>query len=277
MDWKNKIAIITGGSSGIGLGLAKGLVRVGTSVAILARDRDRLENARKEIEGFALNDSVFIDVLPADVTDDGHVSKTIEEFIKKRGVPYFLFNCAGAAYPKYIHEYTISDFESAIKLDYLGTVIPTMALLPFWMEKGAGHVINISSIAGFLGLIGYGTYTPAKFAIIGFSEVLRHEMKPRGIRVSVVCPPDVDTPGFKRENETKPEECKIISARGKLLQPDEVARKILKDVKKNKFYILPGEAGTIFKLKGIFPNLVLSIIDGDLKKALKKLGKEIPG
>ncbi|MCP5430947.1 MAG: SDR family NAD(P)-dependent oxidoreductase [Chromatiaceae bacterium] len=114
------------------------------------------------------------------------------------GLPDFLFNCAGRAEPGYIQDYSLDAYEAAMRVDYLGTVIPTQYLLPDFIARGSGHIINVSSVAGFLGLIGYGTYAPAKFAVVGFSEVLRHEMKPHGVRVSVVCPPDVDTRDLRR-------------------------------------------------------------------------------
>ncbi|MCB1728172.1 MAG: SDR family NAD(P)-dependent oxidoreductase, partial [Gammaproteobacteria bacterium] len=123
-----------------------------------------------------------------------------------------------------------------------------------------------SSVAGFLGLIGYGTYAPAKFAVVGFSEVLRHEMKPHGVRVSVVCPPDVDTPGFAQENRTKPAECTAISGRARVMRPEDVARAVLDGVRKNRFYILPGRAGLLFRLKGMVPGLVRAVLDRELRR-----------
>ncbi len=234
----------------------------------------KLASARDEILKHVLDDTTSVDAMSCDVTDDRRARDVISSFIGARGVPDFLFNCAGAAYPRYIQDYTIHDFENAMRLDYLGTVIPTMAVLPGMMARRSGHVVNISSAMGFVGMIGYGTYAPAKFAVAGFSEVLRHEMKPYGIKVSVVFPSDIDTPGFKIENETKPEECRIISEHGKLMQPGDVAARILKDVAKGRFFILPGESGFIFKMKRLFPGLVYSTIDKDLTKARRKLGKD---
>ena len=271
--FQEKLALITGGSSGIGKALAKSLGELGCSTCILARNQERLESAKEEISKVASN-GAFIDVIKADVTEEDQISRNFSELVAKRGTPDFLFNCAGKAEPSYIQDYRINDFRRAMELDYLGTVIPSMELLPRFMERGSGHIINISSVGGFLGIIGYGTYTPAKFAVVGFSEVLRHEMKPHGIQVSVVFPPDVETPGFSKENKVKPEECKIISETGKLMQPEDVARKIIKGVKKGNFLILPGSSGYIHKLKGIWPSLVYKFIDDDLKKARKKIGKK---
>jgi len=273
MVYKDRVALVVGGSSGTGKALASQLVAAGCSVGIIARDEVKLASARDEILKHALDGKTFVEAMSCDVTDDRRARDVISSFVDAHGVPDFLFNCAGAAYPRYIQDYTIHDFESAMRLDYLGTVIPVMALLPGMMARGSGFIVNISSAMGFVGMIGYGTYAPAKFAVAGFSEVLRHEMKPHGIKVSVVFPSDIDTPGFKTENETKPEECRIISEHGKLMQPEDVAARILKEVAKGRFYILPGESSFIFKMKRLFPGLVYSIIDNDLIKARRKLGK----
>nr|MDO8115289.1 SDR family oxidoreductase [Candidatus Sigynarchaeota archaeon] len=270
--FSGKFAAITGGSSGMGKAIAMQLAQRGSSVTIMARNEERLALAKHEIEPLLVG-KAFVETLKVDATDEAQVKTAFTDMVSRHGVPDFLFNCVGAAEPGYIQDFTISQYEKAMKQDYFAYVIPAMQLLPRFIEKKAGYIVNIASIAGFLGLIGYGTYTPAKFAVVGFSEVLRHELKPRGINVSVVCPPDTDTPGFHEENKTKPEECKILSQRGKLIQPAQVAAKILEGVEKKRFLILPGDARFIFTMKRLFPGLVYKTIDDDLKKALKQLGK----
>ncbi|MHA1998363.1 MAG: SDR family oxidoreductase [Promethearchaeota archaeon] len=273
VEFQGKKIIITGGSSGMGKSMARLLAVEGASVSIIARNKDRLEAARAEIEAAKRDENAFIEALQVDVTDESGVSVAMDAYMEQHGVPDVLFNCAGRALPRYIQDFSIDEFREAMEIDYLGTVIPTMKLVPHFIKEGCGHVVNFSSAAGIVGIIGYGTYTPAKFAVIGFSEVLRHELKPRGITVSVVCPSDVNTPGFEKENETKPEECKIISEHSKVMEPDDIARDILNGVKKQKFMILPGESGFVSTMKRLFPGLVFKTIDKDLQKARKKLGK----
>ncbi|MEX2683515.1 MAG: SDR family oxidoreductase [Candidatus Sigynarchaeota archaeon] len=267
-----QFALITGGSSGLGKALAISLARGGSSVVIVARNEARLTEAKAAIEAAKAGNG-FVKTVQADVTDEKQVRNTFDKLVQHEGVPTHLINCAGAANPGYVQDFSLADFEAAMRLDYFGTVIPTITMLPHFLSRGSGHVINVSSAGGFVGLIGYATYCPAKFAVMGFSEVLRHELKPKGIKVSVVCPPDMDTPGLATENKTKPEECKIISQRGKLVKPEDVAKAVIDGVKKGKYYILPGESNYIFNMKRLFPSLVFSIMDGDLQKALKKLGK----
>jgi len=256
----------------MGKALAKALVQLDGSVIIAARNEERLIQAKDEIAPL-VSGSNFIEIMQADMSDEAQVKDAINEMIASHGVPNFLFNCVGAAEPGYIQDFSIAQYEKAMKQDYFSYIIPTTYLLPHFIERGSAYVVNISSALGFLGIIGYATYAPAKFAVVGISEVLRHELKHKGIHVSVVCPPDTDTPGFREENKIKPEECKIVSARGKVMQADDVAKAIIKGVAKQQFYILPGETKFIYNMKRLFPGLVFSSIDGDLKKALKKLGK----
>jgi 3-dehydrosphinganine reductase len=270
--YSGKFSLVTGGSSGIGKKLAKMLVQLGGSVIIAARNEERLNQAKNEIAPLVSVNN-FVEIMQADMSDETQVQSAFDEMISHHGVPDFLFNCVGAAEPGYIQEFSIAQYEKAMKQDYFSYIIPTMQLLSRFIERGSGHVVNISSALGFLGIIGYGTYAPAKFAIIGFSEVLRHEMKPKGIHVSVVCPPDTDTPGFHEENKHKPEECKIVSEHGKIMQPADVAKVIIDGVAKQQFLILPGEVKFIHTMKRFFPGVVFGTIDNDLKKALKKLGK----
>src|SRR6185503_5941588 len=90
------------------------------------------------------------------------------------------------------------------------------ALLPHMKARG-GYIVNTASLAGLIGVSGYSDYCASKFALVGYSEALRAELKLVGIEVSVLCPPDTDTPGFATENRTKPEETKAISASARLM------------------------------------------------------------
>ena len=212
--------------------------------------------------------------IQADVTDEKQIKDAFDGLVRDKGVPTHLFNCAGAANPGYVQDFSLADFEAPMKLDYFGTVIPTITMLPHFISRGSGHVVNVSSAGGFVGIIGYAAYSPAKFAVMGFSEVLRHELKPKGIKVSIVCPPDMDTPGFANENKNKPEECKIFPSTGSWSSRRMSPRPSLTASGRESIHILPGESNYIFTMKRLFPGFVFSTIDGDLRKALKKLGND---
>ena len=129
----------------------------------------------------------------------------------------------------------LKNFKFHMDTNFFGQLNPVLSLLPHFMERQSGYFINMSSVAGYIGLMGYAAYTPTKFAIAGLSEVLRHEYKPYNINVSIIYPPDTDTFGLHEEAETRPEELNIISERAGLLKPEEVAEVILKGVLKNGY------------------------------------------
>ena len=121
--------------------------------------------------------------------------------------------------------------------------------------------------------MGYATYSPTKHAIVGLAETLRHELKPFAVRISVLYPPDTRTPGFQKENQTKPPECAILSEKAELLELEEVAETFIEGVLSNKFQILPGKARLYWRLFRHLPRLVRMLIDSDYARARKKLGK----
>jgi len=271
--FKNKSAIITGGSKGIGKETAKLIARLGGSVCIIARKLDALNETAEEIKQFIQDKDQFVDVISVDLTDLEKLRPLLIQYIEKHGVPDYLINNVGFAYPQYVEKLTINDYHDAMNVNFFGQLHPTMILLPYFMEAKKGHVCNVSSFLGLMGLMGYAAYTPSKFAIAGWSEVLRNELKPHGINISVLFPVDTQTPGFDKENEMKPEECAIMSESGGINTAEEVAETWVKGILKNKFQVIPGKGSMISKIKRLFPWLVYSSIDGDYKKAREKLGK----
>jgi short-subunit dehydrogenase len=142
------------------------------------------------------------------------------------------------------------------------------------MKDRGGYIINVSSIAGFIGVFGYTDYAAAKFGVVGFSEALRSELKKYNIAVSVLCPPDTDTPGFAEENKTKPEETKAISSTARLMKAEDVAKALLKGMKKQEFIIIPNFDGKFtYIMKRLLPGLVEMVTDSQVKSVQKAKGK----
>lgn len=272
-SFSGRKAILIGGSKGLGKALAFELIRLGANICIIARDEEVLKQVKEELEGKKVKKEQQIHIFSADATDEEQLRPILEKFVDESGLPDFLINCVGALFPAYLQDYKISDFESAMKINYMSTVIPTMILLPYFLKEKRGHIINVSSMGGYMGMISYSTYCPAKFALVGLSECLRHELKPYNIKISVVYPPDMNTPGFETENKTKPEEAKILDAKSKLMEPEDVAKVVIKGIRKKKFNILPGRAGMVYWIKRHIPGLLFWFIDSDLKKSRKLLGK----
>lgn len=255
--FEGKNGIITGGSSGIGLALARRIYQAGANVTIIARDEGRLEQARREIEvggeSFPPSARPVVRAISADVTRYEAVERAIGESVDRVGEPDYLFTCAGAAFPGYFAEQEVSIFEETVALNYLGTVHAIKACIPYMVRRRSGHIILISSAAGVLGFIGYSSYAPTKWAVRGLADCLRNELLRYNIKVSVAYPPDTDTPGFARENKTKPPETKKISASGSLYPPDQVADKILQGIERGRYHLMSPD---------FLQNLLISLMAG---------------
>jgi len=271
--FKGKGAIFSGGSKGIGKATAKLFVQLGGNVCIVARNIDTLNSTAEELKSLKVTENQFVEVISCDLSSMEQVERLFNEYIKKFGVPDYLFNIVGVSLPDYTDKLTIENYKFHMDTNFFGQLNPILTVLPYYMERKEGHIINMSSVAGYIGVMGYAAYTSTKFAIVGLSEVLRHEYKPYNIKISIIFPPDTDTPGLHEEAETRPEELNIISEKAGLLQPDEVAKTIIKGVLKKKLYIFPGSAKMLWRLMRFFPKLVHWVVDGDLKKARKKMGK----
>ena len=118
--------------------------------------------------------------------------------------PDILVNSAGVIIPGEFTTMSHEDFDRNVKNGFESVVNPCRFVAPRMVERGRGHIVNVSSSAGFLSIYGYTGYSAAKFAVMGFSESLRYEMKPHGVRVSVVCPSDTDTPALAHEKTLRP-------------------------------------------------------------------------
>ena len=269
MNFSNKTIFITGGSSGIGLAVAKAFAKQGSHVTIFARTVAVLENAKIEIQQAAINQTQKINFYAVDVSNHVDVKNVFEKAINENDIPDILVNCVGIAQPDYFENISFEVFDKTIKTNLYSTWNACSAIIPY-MKKNGGHIVNTSSIAGFIGVFGYTDYCMTKFGIIGFSDSLRQELMQYKINVSVLCPPDTDTPGLHEENKTKPKETQAISGNAKLLKPEFVADAVLKGIQQNKKMIVPGADGKMSLLfKRFFPDLV----DWMLNRTVKKLQK----
>ncbi|MGC9313153.1 MAG: SDR family oxidoreductase [Sediminispirochaetaceae bacterium] len=265
-------ALITGGSSGIGLAAAGYLVNRGVHVTLIARDPDRLNAARKRLLEEA-SSGTEVRVLPLDITDRRAVEEVLGQVVAAGNTPDLLLNCAGMAYPDYFEGLDSTIFDQTIAVNLTGTWNVLKALVPA-MQPGS-CIVNFSSIVGFAGLFGYTAYSASKFAVIGLSEALRNELSIRGIRVSVICPPDTDTPQLEQENRTKPYETKAITGNAGLLTPDQVAAALFRGLRRKQFIIIPGTMGKLtYLVKRWIPGLLYRIIDSDAKRAYRRRNNE---
>jgi len=240
MDFQGAHVIITGGSSGIGKAVAKLLARAGASVFIIARDRRKLDEAIQEIEVERISPDQQFGAFSADVKRFEEVQAAVVAIVDAGGLPDGLINCAGVTYPGYFEEIPLQIFRDLMDVNYFGTVYAVRSVLPFLKERGGGFIANISSGAGIVSYFGYSGYAASKFAVRGLSDALRDELKPHAISVSVVFPPDTDTPQHRFEQSLLPPETKAISGTVEPMNPEQVARDVLEGVRREKYLIMPG-------------------------------------
>ena len=260
MPFDGKVALVTGGSSGIGLAIARALAGRGAHVWAVARDQAKLEGALAQFR--QAGPAGRHGIVSVDVSKADEAAAAVAAVTEAVGAPDYVFNCAGVAHPGYFQDLDIDIFRWHMEVNYFGTVNVCKAVVPAMIARRSGHITNISSVAGFLGVFGYTAYGASKYAVRGFSDVLRAEMKPLGIRVSVVFPPDCDTPQLAYENQFKPHEAKYITSTSQCLAPSEVARSIVSGVERGRYTILPGMEGKlIYRLTGLIPGAVYPIMD----------------
>lgn len=192
MDFADRTVVITGASSGIGRVAALAFAGRGAVPVLVARRRDRLEALRGEIEGRGGRALA----VPCDVSDAAGVEGAAQTIREDLGCPDILVNNAGFAVFNTVLKMSISDIESQMATNYLGTVYLTKAFLPDMVRRGSGHIVNVASVAASFGLPGAAPYCASKSAMLGFSEGLRHELAGTGVGVTVVSPIMVRTELF---------------------------------------------------------------------------------
>lgn len=269
MSLQHKTAFVAGGSTGIGFAIAKDLVIEGANVVIFARNSDKLTDALHQIKKYATSNQK-VAAFSLDATDNEAVKNCFNNVIEKIGAPDILINCVGIAQPHNFEQITYQSFDKTIHTNLYSMWNTIAAALPHMKKKG-GHILNTSSVAGYLGVFGYTDYCMTKFGIIGFSEALRQELHQYNIKVSILCPPDTDTPGLAEENKTKPEETKAIGGKAKLMQPEDISKSVISALKNGDKLILPGfDSKMTWILKRFFPSLAERIMMSAVKKVQKQ-------
>jgi 3-dehydrosphinganine reductase len=255
------LAYVVGGSRGIGLAAAGQLAAAGAHLLIVARDPAQLGRAAAAVEARRKHGAQRVVTVSLDVQDRTAVDAAMARAVADHGVPDLLLNCAGRALPRRFEDVTQAQFEETLRVNLHGTWNTCAALVPGMKARG-GVIVNTASMAGFIGVFGYTDYCASKFAVMGFSEALRSELKPHRVAVQVLCPPDTDTPGFAVENATKPPETRAISASARLLTPEQVAGALLAGIRRGTFVIVPGLDGRLARLaKRLLPGLVEAVMD----------------
>lgn len=271
--FRGRRALVTGGSSGIGRAIALRLARHGAHVAILARGEAALAAVLSELEAIPQSEPRTFSAVACDVSDADRCRAAVDAAIGALGGLDLVVNNAGVAHAERFEDTPLDVFRRLLEVNFLGAVHATRAALPTLRAQGRGHVANVSSLAGLVAIYGYAAYAPSKFALTAFSEVLRQELRPHGIGVSVCFPPDTDTPQLAAENRTKPAETRALAGNAALLAPGTVADALLEGVARGRFWIIPGRSARLLAWASrVAPGLARTIVDREIRAAGRHAG-----
>jgi NAD(P)-dependent dehydrogenase (short-subunit alcohol dehydrogenase family) len=179
-----RTVLVTGGSRGLGLALAREAAAQGARVAICGRDSDALERAEGALARFGTD----VAAIECDVADRDDVRKMVAEVARRLGPVDVLINNAGVIEVGPAETMAIADYEEAMATNFWGMLYPTLEVLPGMRERRSGRVVNITSIGGKLGIPHLLPYSASKFAAVGFSQGLRAELAGEGVKVVTVVP-----------------------------------------------------------------------------------------
>ena len=239
-DWKGKVVLITGASSGIGRALALELGKRGARLGLTARRGEELLHLSEEIEragGEAL-------ALPADVRDPAAVAAAAERVREKWGRVDVLIANAGMSTTTAGTKLDAGEVGDVITINVLGVVNSVAAVLPAMLERGAGHLVAISSLASYRGMPKSGAYSASKAAVSTFFESLRVDLRGTGVEVTIIHPGFIKTPLTAGREAQMPY----------LMELDDAIKKIVRAVEtRKKSYAFPWQLATIVRAAMIMP------------------------
>lgn len=260
--YAGKHVVITGGSSGIGKALAHILVKAGASVTIVARNEGRLQAAAKELAppDESLATAARVNIACADCSDPDIVDKMVDDVERQFGPIDVLVNGAGSAVGGYFEKMEPQTFQHMMKANYFAQLYPTHSVFKRMAERRSGHIVFVTSVAAQIGIFGHSAYCPTKFALRGLAEAIWYEAKPFGIGVTVVYPPDTDTPGYEAEKFSMPPETQEMSGTAGLYAPAVVAQHIANGVMHKRYKVTSGFIGKVIGVLsgGLNPNVGLA-------------------
>jgi short-subunit dehydrogenase len=213
---EGKLALVTGASSGIGAEIARALAGRGGRLVLVARGREGLERTAAEI----VRAGGGARVMPADLADAAEVERLAAEVLAGTGPPDILVNNAGAGRWRAVDETGPGEARDAIALPYLAAYELTRALVPAMIARGSGHVLNMTSTAGYITIPGSTAYSVARWAMRAFSYQLEEDLRGTGVGVSLLAPSEVDSPYFDHNPGSRERIPKIARLIGTMTEPD---------------------------------------------------------
>jgi NAD(P)-dependent dehydrogenase (short-subunit alcohol dehydrogenase family) len=226
------VAIVTGGASGIGLGLVKALAASGARVVLADRSAEQARAAAEAIGPQVIPRQV-------DVTDPAAVQEMVTATAQQFGHIDYLFNNAGIGQAGEVRDLALSDWSRVMDVNFWGVVHGIQAVYPLMLKQGHGHIVNIASGAGLGPRPGMVPYAASKHAVVGLSTSLRSEARDLGVKVSVVCPGAIATNMLSATAFKNLDGAKLLARvpAATFITADECARRILKGVARNRAII----------------------------------------
>ena len=266
MDFKNRTVLVTGASSGIGREAATEFARLGADIVLVARRKEKLEQVENELKKFHVSTLVC----PCDVSKKDQVEKMSKTVLKKFDSIDILVNNAGFAIYGSVSDLTIDEIESQMETNYFGMIYCIKNFLPSMLRQKSGHIVNVASVAASLGLPGIASYCASKFAMLGFSEGLKHELKDTGVGITVVSPIMVRTDFFTHSSFEKMPKYSPTSLSSKT-----VAKAILKAAGSPRLEIIvPSVVRGAVWMKNTFPYFINPILGKSFKKQLDSIKQD---
>lgn len=253
MKLQNKTVLITGASSGIGKGYALRVAKDGATVLLAARRKDKLNEVKSQIEDSGGKAEVY----ETDVTDKNQVKELFLQATKNGRILDVVFNNAGIGYVGYIYDLPIDEIDKVIDVNVKGMIFVAKYAIEVMTRQKYGHIIFSSSLAGLVTLPQWSVYTATKWAITGFADTIRTELKPFNIFVTTIHPGAVATEFFE------PDKANIdVSKMGKALSIEEVGEAVYNiTLTDKKRLVLPGSSQTFANVYRFFPHLAEKLIE----------------
>jgi short-subunit dehydrogenase len=252
MNFKDKVVLITGASSGIGKESAIEFAKLGANIVLVARRKEKLEQVADELKKF----KVTILTCQCDISNKDQVKEMSKTVLEKFDSVDILVNNAGFAIYGSVSDLTIDEIESHMETNYFGMIYCIKNFLPSMLDKQSGHIVNVASVAASFGLPGMASYCASKFAMLGFSEGLKHELKNTGVGITVVSPIMVRTNFFEHPSFEKRPKFSPISLSSKT-----VAKAILKAANSPRLEIIvPSVVRGVVWMKNTFPYFINPIL-----------------
>ncbi|CAA0095654.1 Dihydroanticapsin 7-dehydrogenase [Halioglobus japonicus] len=265
---------VTGGMSGIGKALATSYIHRGAHVAIF--DLAVNDAVLDELSNERLHAGQTVVAYQASVTDFGALGEAVTKAVATIGAPQLALNCAGIQRAQPFDSLSAEHFEQVVQVNLIGSRNFAAAVLPT-MEPGS-RLALVSSMAGFVANYSYAAYSASKFGVIGLGRVLRLEYKPRGIAVSLVCPPEVDTPMVVDEMKNMHPASRRLKEFGGSLSLPAAITMILAGLDAGRDVIIPGsKAKMAYFCSRYLPDFVMNFIaDRIVLSVLRKMKRDKP-